>query len=476
MIRSISQFHEHERLVAAAQTVAGRCILWAVATLLLVWHEVNALMFLSVTLVMLFPGWRRMLLSLAAIGMIVDVLMEKLDIDPGPALLTREALGALPWMTLTGSTTAVLAMILVAITVALHFEKLPAVIRRFPLIAFHSALWVALLLSYLPGFALLTMAPGMAWRLSYLFTQASRGKTAGTRFRDHLFYMVPVYGTTVTPIGKGLDYLSRHESRDSRSFAASQLAGIKLLLLAVIWTGVQGLMSVLVYGRGPEQLSAWVGGWSMDVPLLHRLVAGNEASPMLVAWASVYLDLIRATLSLAIWGHVIVGGLRLLGFNVFRNTYKPLLAESIVDFWSRYYFYFKELLVEFFFYPTYLRSTWAGLRTRLFLAVFAAAFFGNMYYHVLAHPETVLNFDLVGFWEQWGPRSIYSLLLALGIWISMLRQQASRARPGRTSIPVQLRRIAGVWTFYAVIRIWNVAAPETGMGERFEFFLSLFGI
>jgi len=25
---------------------------------------------------------------------------------------------------------------------------------------------------------------------------------------------------------------------------------------------------------------------------------------------------------------------------MFRNTYKPLLAESIVEFWNRYYYYF----------------------------------------------------------------------------------------------------------------------------------------
>ena len=45
---------------------------------------------------------------------------------------------------------------------------------------------------------------------------------------------------------------------------------------------------------------------------------------------------------------MIVGYLRLCGFNVFRNTYKPLLAETMVEFWNRYYYYFKELLVNFF--------------------------------------------------------------------------------------------------------------------------------
>lgn len=455
-------------------------MLWMVATLLLTWHEVNALalMILSLTLAMLFPRWRRTILSLAAVGMIFVTLLEAMNFDSGSALLTSEAFGALPWMKLAGGTTAILAMILFIVTVAIHFEKLPAMIRRFPLFALHLALWAGLFLSSIPGFAVLTMAPGMAWRLSYLLTLASRGKTVGTRFRDHLFYLVPVsaWGDTATPMGKGLDYLSKHESRDSRSFAESQLAGIKLLLLALIWTGVKIMVNGLVYGHGTEQLGTWSSEWSINLPRLRDLVAGNDASPVLIAWAAVYLELIMATLSIAIWGHVIVGCIRLLGFNVFRNTYKPLLAESIVEFWNRYYYYFKELLVEFFFYPTYLRSSWARPRVRMFLAVFAAAFIGNMYYHVLASPETVLSFDLTGFWGQWGPRFVYCFLLALGIWVSMLRQQSSRARGGKNSFLIRMRRIAGVWTFYSVIHIWNVNSLEAGIGERFEFFLSLFGV
>ena len=159
-------------------------------------------MMLSLALVMLFPERRRFLLSLAAVGMVSTVLLEELDIDPGSALMTPEASGALPWMTLTGGTVAILGMILLAITIAVHFEKLPAVIRRFPLLTLHSILWVVLLISLLPGLAFMALAPGIAWRLSYLLTQASRGKTTGTRIRDHLFYMVPVYGNDGHTIGQ----------------------------------------------------------------------------------------------------------------------------------------------------------------------------------------------------------------------------------------------------------------------------------
>ena len=74
--------------------------------------------------------------------------------------------------------------------------------------------------------------PFFLWRVGYLLISGKRGKVAGTRFRDHLMYFWPFYGGANTPYGKGLDYLSRHEAKDEEALARSQLAGIRLLILA----------------------------------------------------------------------------------------------------------------------------------------------------------------------------------------------------------------------------------------------------
>ena len=66
--------------------------------------------------------------------------------------------------------------------------------------------------------------------------------------------------------------------------------------------------------------------------------------PWTAAWSALYAGLVWDVLKIAARGHEIVGALRLFGFNVFRNTYKPLLAPSLVEFWNRYYYYFKEML------------------------------------------------------------------------------------------------------------------------------------
>ena len=204
------------------------------------------------------------------------------------------------------------------------------------------------------------------------------------------------------------------------------------------------------------------------------------AIPLLQIWLSLYLELIWETLSLAAKGHVWVGVIRLFGFNIFRNTYKPLLAQTVVEFWNRYYYYFKELMMECFFLPTYARYFRDLPVVRVVAAIFAAAFVGNMYYHLLQHKEQLVVGDWNGLWSLLGARSIYCALLTAGIAISMLRQQRQRSRPpaahdGPARQLCILRRIACVWTFFAVINFWNVIAPVS-IAERAQLFFSLFGL
>jgi hypothetical protein len=113
----------------------------------------------------------------------------------------------------------------------------------------------------------------------------------------------------------------------------------------------------------------------------------------------------------------------------------------------------------------------------LFLAVFAAAFVGNVYYHLLTQPRLLVEGDMSTLWTQWGPRLVYCFLLALGIWLSMLRQQERRKLTNRVVSELsKLRAIAGVWTFYGMIHIWNITPREIGYRERWNFLLSLIGL
>lgn len=480
MISSLSQFHESEELVSAAQTRWGAAVLWCVAILLLAWHDSSVSMLAALTVVMLYPAGKRLVLSLAAVG----ILFEH--------SLPRDGLtDYLPWLLTTVKVAVFICLLYLTYLAALRFKQWPAIARRFPVVTLHAGMWLGMISSlWLGVFGHLHF---YVWRVGYLVILASRGKAEGTRFRDHLFYLVPVFGGTDTPYGKGLDFLARHEAHDPDAFARSQLAGIKLLLLAVLWTYVLGFMDAAIFGRTDTGWAGWLGGWSLGVPRMVELLQAGGSHPWYEGWLVVYLEHVYAVLELAAFGHWIIGSLRLLGFNVFRNTYKPLLSESIVDFFNRFYYYFKELLVAFFFYPTYLRLSSLSPRLRLFVATFVAVFLGNMYYHVLAFDAApVLALDFAHLWETWSPRVVYSLLLAFGIWVSMVREEKKRRTGDSAKLPVRLRRIAGVWTFYAVIRIWGVPPPGatfyeatdvwtapppgTEMMGRFDFFLSLFGL
>jgi len=445
----LGQFHENPAVIAWWCRLGGRALEWQT------------------------PARRRMILVLGAIWIGFKEPLETLARRNSPSQMPDE-LGAI--------VVALLAFILLWLCYksASNFKSLPAFVRRHPYISLHLLYWglIVFLLSTTPALGewrsiLVGVAfvfPHLIWRCGYLLQSGLHDRVAGTRFRDHLFYLWPVFGGSNTPYGKGFDYLSRCEAKTAEELARSQLAGIKLLLLSLAWSIVLDIWEAFVYGSG-NSLSRALGAQPV-VPYLNDLAQQPGSAPLWVAWASLYGELIRDVLKLAIRGHQIIGTLRIFGFNVFRNTYKPLLAESLVAFWGRYYYYFKELLVTFFFLPTFAqlgRKLRDRPDLRLFAAVFASAFAGNLYYHMLKGSR------LLGEWQVPWPRVFYCFLLATGIFLSMWREKRRGGVTPPGGLGRRVLRIAGVWTFFGMIIIWNTNDGHA-FYTRTMFFLSLFGL
>ena len=422
----MAQFHEDAAVVGAWQRAAGPALVW------------------------LTPGRRRMLLLVGA----AIVLLQR----PAGMILETRAPGAPGKALIPVSVLLALVFVWLCFQAARNFASLPLAIRRRPQLALHSLLWLLLAGIWLTAgstgawhsvmVGLAVILPFLMWRCGYMLLSAQRGRIAGTRFRDHLIYLFPPWGGSATPYGKGLDYLSRCEARNENELARSQLAGFKLLLLSLLWNICAAAMDRVVYA---DPTPAAARDFTLGVPHLEHLIADGGRGSAVLSWVSVYCELFQQVFQHAARGHSIIGVLRLFGFNVFRNTYKPLLAESIVEFWNRYYYYFKELLVNFFFLPTFARWFRKWNRTlRLFLAVFAAAFVGNMYYHLLQrHDRARRGRRFAGAVGRFVPAIFYCLLLALGIFVSMRREQAQR-RPAAPADAAHGRsRILGVWTFFA---------------------------
>jgi len=455
--RSVSQFHENDRLIA-----------WLSGQPWVIW---------------LTPERRKSVLFYGAIiAGAVGVFSRKAK--------WRDYRALTPWLEHGLAFLILLGVLFALYRATVRFKQWPAAMRRRPQICFHLIFWLLLALLWFfaasEGFfigvlsVILLSFPYLLWRAGYMLLSGQRGKAQNSRFRDHLFYIWPIWDGTNTPPGKGYDYLSRTMAQTPDSYARTVLGGLKLLLLVALWKIVLELIAALIYGDPKSPFSALFHGYTFDLPRVKQILGRQMAIPLVQIWLSLYLELIWETLSLAAKGHVWVGVIRLFGFNIFRNTYKPLLAQTVVEFWNRYYYYFKELMMECFFLPTYARYFRDLPVVRVVAAIFAAAFVGNMYYHLLQHKEQLVVGDWNGLWSLLGARSIYCALLTAGIAISMLRQQRQRSRPpaahdGPARQLCILRRIAFVWTFFAVINFWNVIAPVS-IAERAQLFFSLFGL
>jgi hypothetical protein len=367
---------------------------------------------------------------------------------------------------------------------AVKFNSLPMAIRRHPQFTLHGLYWAFLGIIWLSApvlspwrtvlIGIAAVFPFIIWRCGYLLQSGQHGRMANTSFGDHLFYLWPVFGGTNTPYGKGHDYLSRFEAKTSDELARSQLSGIKLLLLSVAWDFAIKLMNMSFYGAD----SALAAQGGSGIPEMSALVNQGANAPIAASWLSIYCEFLYQVLDHAAEGHRVVGALRLFGFNIFRNTYKPLLAESIVEFWNRYYYYFKEILAIFFFMPTFMKlgNLLKKLpNLRLFAAVFAAAFVGNMYYHILQKTDLLVNGEVFDAVYSLRSRFFYCFLLAIGIFISMYRAQ--QRNPVATDLWSRSVRMFGVWTFFSLIFIWNVKVKGGGdFTTRIAFFLNLFGL
>ena len=80
-----------------------------------------------------------------------------------------------------------------------------------------------------------------------------------------------------------------------------------------------------------------------------------------------------------------------------------------------------------------------------------------------------------------GPRVVYTVLLALGISVSIIREQQRRGGPAAVSSSLgarflRIRRIGGVWFFYATLHVFNVGAIRIPLGEKLAFLRSLIGL
>jgi len=321
---------------------------------------------------------------------------------------------------------------------------------------------------------------GYFWALCYSFTDRNAKDRGGFLLQlgtYHPFWigMVP----TTMPFAKGAAYLRNIEAKSAKELAVTQLKGLKLLLWALVLAALLDVFVYVVHGEHGVLSGALHIPFHFALPRFSNALGSSPAGapyPWYVCWASVMADFARVALDLSVMGHLIIACCRMAGFRAVRNTWRPLRSRGIADFWNRYGFYFKELLVDFFFFPAYLRYFKRHPRLRLLAATFAAAGLGNAIYHFMRRLEPVAE---VGLWQAvvgFQSYAFYTLLLSAGIGFSQLREIRRKGSGTKTWFRTRVLTPGSVLLFYCLLHVFDETAVAHPLSERFVFLMNMFGL
>jgi hypothetical protein len=269
------------------------------------------------------------------------------------------------------------------------------------------------LLSGMTAAGLCALVPELLWRSSYWIKWRQRQPGRAPVWQN-LFTVLPFLGAGGVPFGKGPGFFAKYEALDGKALAASQVEGVRLLALALLWRGTDAVLQLAMWGIRTSWLGSWRPFVRAPLPSMDLLLRIPASFALWRRWGGLYGELLHNIIALAFYGHTIVGVFCLLGFRIPRNTKAPLAAATIVDFWGRYYFYFKELLMDFFFFPAFVRTSAAPVMWRTLLATWVAAFLGNFYYHAALYAPVLATGDTRGYRSLVLARLIYCALLATG--------------------------------------------------------------
>jgi hypothetical protein len=469
--RLIPPLETYPKIVAFAESGPGRAALVVVFALLLLPAQGRMALPLAVAAgACAFAGdYRHGLVSLATLVF----LFHNPTWHPSLAAIAAAKTGVWDGADIRAIERGMLSLFLLLATGALyavrrHRERLPC---RRPILTLHLVFIAQLLLAAalpLGGTAqVLTWSwigtlAAYFWFLCYAFLDQAAKHPPPLPVQFGAFH--PFWGSSTTPFGKGWAYLRRVEARNSHDLAVTQLTGLKLLIWALL------LRSLLIGFRRVAYQDLQIPTFSaaFDAQL------GGAPFPWYLCWASLVCTFLQNLLSMAATGHIIVACARLAGFRLLRNTYRPLEARTVAEFWNRYYFYFKELLVEVFFYPTFMRCFRGRPRLRLAFATFMAACIGNILWHFLRDIRAVLEVGLAQSVIGFQTFAFYAFVLSAGIALSQAIPRKDNSAAGW--LRRQLLPCLRVASFYCLLTIFDDEERTRTLAQHFTFLLRLFGL
>lgn len=468
MLRPCLAIDTNARLMAFVQTWAGRCTLLATMLVLGKLVGVSLLVLLAAAACAWSPRHRPWLI----LGATLLVLVRQpawFGADAIHTVLQQEGLAADLATPLIAST--LMGWFTLAAGVLAQARRHPTawMVRRpvLTLLALQACLLAMACSPWLVGTARAGVWTCLAANGAYLWFTAyalidQRSRPAGP-ILPALGLFHPFWGSTATPYGKGAAFLRKHEAHTAQELAVTQIKALKLLA----WSGMLMLLDETLRRLIEGHLQVPTPAWALAEYLQGRPI------PIVLSWCGLVWATAHHLLAFAVFGHQIIAVARLAGWRLPRNTWRPLQSRTMADFWNRNYYYFKEMLVDLFFFPTFVRMFKKHPRLRVFFATFMAAGVGNALYHFLRDIHVVASLGLWGAMVSYTSYLFYCTVLALGIAASQARaSEGHRPTPGLIGC---IRSGVCIWPFVVCLHIFADESRIYSLGERLLFMASLFG-
>ncbi len=428
---------------------------------------------IALPLIAVFPARKFAVIALSTVGFLLLTPLRTVALTPLPQYLIEryDVTWLDPMAVNVGMAFLFMALAYGALSLQARYRHSAA--ARRPVIAslvVFSVLVAMALTDMLPAtgqillWTLIAMFSSWFWYLAYALGD-QRGKDATPRWqRVGLFR--PMWGPSPTPIGKGASYLRKFEAKTQAELAAVRLRAVKLAVWAAILFTLARLAGTLVHDVAA-------------IPsLMDTLAAAETSGPPLptTGWMIVVSHYLLSILNFCVYGHLLVATIRMAGFGIPRNSARPLSARTLAEFWNRFYFYFKELLVDFFFYPAFLRWFKTNPKLRIAFATFCAAGAGNFLYHFMRDVDIVARSGLLAALHQFQSYAVYCALLSAGLIISQLRNRRPKPEDGFLKYDVLPRINVGL--FFCLLAVLGEGEGEAlvPLTVRLEFLLSLLGV
>jgi hypothetical protein len=444
----IPRIETDPRIVAFVQTTAGKFALVAFAAALFYLRGVrDPVAHLLLAGIILLPQYKFPMMAIGGIYWIPSVVQ-----------------GTFGWQFKIMGTAVALAIGFLLVSCVSRWPK--SFVGKYPRLALLGILAVSVAAavgtSQQVAWAIVAALSACLWILSFAVTDGNGGPIWQNAAMFFSLFCVPLASST--PFLKRPSAMRRSAAKTPAQLAVVQLKGIKLLgwsfLLSILWATLDT-------------------GWTaLKIPSLEEAIQASTAhhSPAWqLCWASLLVGFLDSVLRNAIWGNTIVAGCRLAGFHLLRNTYRPFEARTIVDFWNRYYYYFKELIADFFFFPIYLRFFKRRPRVRILFATWVSVGLGVPLFHFVRDIHVVRELGLRQAVLGFHVYLCYATMLSVGIGISQIRKLNAPRKAAPAGLAARVLPFAGVVLFFCFLHVFDDLRRTVPIQEHLLFLTRLVG-